>query len=43
MLGGIAAGARGAFRCPECDRAFALPMHRGRHVKSRHATPSVVA
>jgi hypothetical protein len=41
MLGGIAAGARGAFRCPECDRAFALPMHRGRHVKSRHATPSV--
>jgi len=22
--------------CPECNRAFALPMHLGRHTKAKH-------
>jgi hypothetical protein len=26
----------GTLRCPECTRAFALPMHLGRHTKAKH-------
>jgi len=26
----------GALLCPECNRAFALPMHLGRHTKAKH-------
>ncbi len=27
---------RRALTCPECNRAFALPMHLGRHKKAKH-------
>src|SRR5207237_10389602 len=33
---GRAAGS-GALRCPDCDRAFALPMHLGRHRRAKHS------
>jgi len=31
-----AGGRGGALLCPDCDRAFALPMHLGRHRKTKH-------
>src|SRR5436853_167414 len=31
-----AAGHGGPLLCPDCDRAFALPMHLGRHRKAKH-------
>lgn len=30
-------------RCADCDRAFALPMHLGRHRKRAHDRPGAVA
>jgi len=30
----------GALACPDCHRAFTLPMHLGRHRRAKHGVPT---